>query len=68
MLMHASWVATNVLVFSLSILPVCATHPMKKPAKNTRKLEKQKKKIKSYKKKYNSKKNKRDGMLSYIFF
>jgi hypothetical protein len=54
MLMHASWIATNVLVFSLSILPVCATHPMKKPAKNTRKLQKQKK-IKSYKSK---KKNK----------
>jgi hypothetical protein len=38
-------VVTNVLVFSLSILPVCAMHPMKKPAKNTRKTTKTKNKI-----------------------
>jgi hypothetical protein len=44
-MMHASWVATNVLGFSLSILPVCATRPMKKPAKNTRKITKAKNKI-----------------------
>jgi len=48
-------VATNILVFCHSILPVCAMRPMKKPAKNTRKTTKAKNKILE-KRKDNSKK------------